>query len=164
VGNDVIATVSSKNWQLTKAIARIGNMRWHFDRQGFWRYRYIVSSVDTGETVALFERNRWGYGGTLTWSNGRSVDFRSAEFRGKQQGWGRMQWTWFIDNQSLLHFNSKNGWFVTEARVNVMAINLLPDDIAFLLTFGWYLLMMKKFDVINGAVIIAAVILYMWWV
>jgi hypothetical protein len=64
-GNDLIATVSWENWQQTKAIAQIGNKRWRFERQGFWRPRDVVSAVELGETVAVFERNRWGYGGTL---------------------------------------------------------------------------------------------------
>ncbi len=150
-GNDVIATVSWENWQQTKAIAEIGNKFLRFERQGFWRSRDVVSAVELGETVAVFERNSWGYGGTLTWSNGRC-----AEFKGKRQGWWTMQWTWYIDNEPLLHFNSKYSWVETKDQVDIVAANLPPDDIALLLTFGWYLLMKKTANETNAALAGAA--------
>jgi hypothetical protein len=99
----------------------------------------------------VFERNRWGYGGTLRWSNGRS-----AEFKGKRHGWWTMQWTWYIDNQPLLHFNSKYSWVETKDQVDIVAANLPPDDIALLLTFGWYLLMKKTANETNAALAGAA--------
>jgi hypothetical protein len=67
-----------------------------------------------------------------------------------------MQWTWYIDNQPLLHFNSKYSWVETKDQVDIVAANLPADDIAILLTFGWYLLMKKTADETNAALVGAA--------
>jgi hypothetical protein len=132
-GEEVVARI---DWQKgSLAVAQVGDGRWTFKRQGFWRQRVTVRQEGSEVDIAGFDLG-WSGGGTLDPGAGRRFRWGSANF------W-RSSWQWTAeDGTPLVRFVAKQGWTKMEGVVEIEPAAADLPEFPLLVTLGWYLLVM----------------------
>jgi len=146
-GEEIVATL---RWQKgSLAVAEVGDGRWTFKRQGFWRQRVTVRQEGSDVDIAQFELGWWG-GGTLDPGAGRRFRWGSANF------W-RSNWQWTAeDDTPLVRFVGQQRWTKMEGAVEVEPAAADLPELPLLATLGWYLLVMTANEEAAGAVVVMA--------
>jgi hypothetical protein len=145
---DVVATLRFQRGSLADAEAE--GHHWTFKRQGFWQPRVTVRVSGSDADVALFWP-RWAGGGTLEFADGRSVNFRSANF------W-QSEWVWQEQekDQPLILFKGRHGLIKAKGAVEIQPAGAAHPDAALLALLGWYLILLHADDANASVAAVAA--------
>jgi hypothetical protein len=144
--DDVVATLRFQRGSLADAEAE--GHHWTFKRQGFWQPRVTVRVAGSDSDVAIF-RPRWVGGGTLDFTDGRSVDLRSANF------W-QSEWVWQEKDQPLILFKGRHGLVKAKGAVEIQPAAAGRPDVALLVLLGWYLILLHADDAASSGALVAA--------
>jgi hypothetical protein len=128
----------------SSAVASIAGATWTFKRVGFFSPRTTARPEGGAADIAVYEPNFSGSKGTLTVGGGAQVRLRSANFWSTE---------WVIEDPAgtaLVVFHNK-GMFKHGATVEVSDAGRGRTDLALLLTFGWYILVLYMEDASAGA-------------
>jgi hypothetical protein len=145
-GDDVVATLRFQRGSLADAEAE--GHHWTFKRQGFWQPRVTVRVAGSDADVAVF-RPRWVGGGTLDFTDGRTVDLRSANF------W-QSEWVWQEKDQPLILFKGRHGLIKAKGAVEFQSAAAGRPDLALLVLLGWYLILLHADDAASSGALVAA--------
>lgn len=77
-GDQLLATIRLQGWARPVAIAECASGRWEFVLEGWFRSRYVIRSLDTGEDVAILHRRRILGGGDLEFPDGTRYEARTT--------------------------------------------------------------------------------------
>jgi hypothetical protein len=133
--DEVVARLTWEKRFGTLAAAETSTGRWTFKRVGFWRPRATVRTEGSDTDLAVFEP-RWTGAGTLTTTAGR-------EYRWSSNNIWQTAWQWSdTADIPLVRFASRQGLTRMSARVETLPAGEGLDDLALLVTLGWYLLIL----------------------
>ena len=118
-----------------------------FKRIGFWHTRATVRREGADTDLAVFEHNTWSGGGTLTLADGRVIRISTNFWQ------SRIEWQW-ADGRPLFRYETE-GFMRLGASLELAAgADALPE-LLWMLSFGWYLVVMLQRDQATQAVIIS---------
>jgi hypothetical protein len=109
------------------------NQSWAFKLEGWFRRRVTVHALDSGVHAAVF-RWRWAEGGTLELPEGRILHF------GVVKNSSPLRYDWLDpDGTSLVHFQTRVGFDISEALVEMEQAAARHSELPLLVVLGEYL-------------------------
>jgi hypothetical protein len=132
---ELLATLTRSNWRMSASVEATGN-RWTFDRKGFWRPRYIIRSVGTGEEPA--QLTRLGGKATLTYHDGREFHWRQVNV------WSGNRWVWSNAEGEPLMGIQVRGVFRQRGEISLDPELSAKKAPSLLLFLGWYLILLQQ--------------------
>ena len=141
-GNRTIATLS---WPKgVTAEARAAGEAWLFEQTGFWHRRVQATRRDTTAQTTTFDPG-WTGGGALTLATGRRVRWGADNIL-------RSRWSWrAADGAPLARMERRHDPSGVVGRVEVEPGVAMVPELALLLPFGWFLLLVQARDSDDGA-------------
>jgi hypothetical protein len=142
---DVLATIIWHG-QFSASVEATGN-RWEFGRKGFWRPRYVIQSVGTGEEPAqLTRRIRRA---ALVYPDGR-------EFHWKQyNSMSGIRWVWSTADDEPLMGIRLRGVFQQRGEISLDPELAAAKAPSLLLFLGWYLILLQQAESSSAAIVVA---------
>jgi len=137
-GDDLVATLSFRSTFGSFATARTADGVWTFKRVGFWQTRATVRADGQPADLAVFQHATWSGGGTLRLADGREILVTTNFWQ------SRIEFRW-PDGEVLFRY-STSGFLRQESDLEVMPALARVAEAAWLLPFGWYLVVMMHED------------------
>ena len=144
--DEVVATLSFRSAFGSFATAASADGCWTFKRVGFWQPRATVRVEGGTDELAVFEHNTWSGGGTLTLAGGGPVRVTTNVWHSKIE--------FLSAGDDVLFRYLTEGFLRQESRLEVMPPLERMPEMAWLLLFGWYLVVMMHEDSATAAVIV----------
>ena len=145
-GDETVATLTFRSAFGSFATARSAGGSWTFKRVGFWQSRATVRAEGAADDLAVFEHNTWSGGGTLTLAGGGPVRVTTNVWHSKIE--------FLSAGDDVLFRYLTEGFLRQESRLEVMPPLERMPEMAWLLLFGWYLVVMMHEDSAAAAVIV----------
>ena len=146
-GQTTVAQLSFPKHFGSFAIADTATGRFTFKRVGFWHTRATVRRDGADTDLAVFEHNTWSGGGTLTLADGRAINISTNFWQSK------IEWQW-PDGHSLFRYETE-GFMRLGASLEISPEAAALPELLWLLSFGWYLVVMIQHDQASQAVVIS---------
>lgn len=116
-----------------------------FKRIGFWHTRATVRREGSDTDLAVFEHATWSGGGTLRLSDGRVIRITTNFWR------SRIEFQW--ENGLPLFRYETEGFMRLGASIELEPAGAALPELLWLLSFGWYLVVMIQRDAASQAVV-----------
>jgi len=146
-GTDLVANLSFKGAFGTLAEARSADGAWTFKRVGFWQTRATVRRNGDTRDLAVFEHNTWKGGGTLRIGGGRSILVTTNLWQSRID--------FLLAEDHTLFSYLTEGFMRQEASLEVRPSAERMPELPWLLSFGWYLVVMMHQDASASVVIVS---------
>ena len=131
------------------AEAKVFGVAWSFKRTGFFHPKATARVLGSDQNLAEYEPGWSGHKGHITLAGGERLILQITSF------WGG-EWALLTEaGQSLLRFQNR-GIIRHGAGVDVDRDARHRPDLALLLTFSWYILVLHQLDSDAAAVVVAA--------
>lgn len=143
-GDSVLAHLEWLKILGTLAAAGTADARWTFKRTGFLTSVVTARAAGTETDIATYEPNWMGTKGRLQ-SGGQTLLLKGANF------WAT-QWVLLDGETPLLQFSS-HGVFKAGAQVTVCEAARERKDLALLICFVWYILLLHMQDSSTAAIV-----------
>lgn len=148
-GESSIGTLEFSSGFGSLAEARISGAAWSFKRTGFFHPKATARLLGSDQNLAEYEPGWSGHKGLITLAGGERLTLQITSFWGG--GWALLTEA----GQSLVRFQNR-GIIRHGAGVDVDMDARHRHDLALLLTFGWYILVLHQLDSDAAAVVVAA--------
>ncbi len=127
----VIATLNcSKGWG-RKAVVKIGDKEWTFQKKGFWKQVIEVQPNQSPYEKKTFELC-WRHRGKFEGPDRKFYQFRPVN-------WWRTIWSWQDDKKnSLVQFKSHG--FSLKRKGTIQLTSPLNDELLCMIVLGWFIL------------------------
>jgi hypothetical protein len=133
-----VATLSFRSAFGSFATASSAEGNWTFKRIGFWQTRATVRAEGEMADLAVFEPHTWSGGGTLRLADGRSILVTTNLWQTKIE-------FQLAEDHVLFRYRTE-GFLRQESELEVMPSLDGMRERAWLLLFGWYLVVMMHQD------------------
>ena len=137
-GDELVAVLRFPSSFSSQAKAESAEGCWTFERVGFWRNKTVIRACGKQIPLAVFKNSRWGSGGTLELSDGRSypasTNFWHTELEIRNEA-----------DELLLSLRS-GGVARLSATVAIHIGAARLPEVPWLVMLGCYLLVMMKAD------------------
>ena len=146
-GDEVCARLSFPRLFGSFAIAEAAGGTWTFKRVGFWHTRATIRKEGADTDLAVFEHNTWSGGGTLRLADGRKIQITTNFWQSRIEFQSE-------DGRPLFRYETEGFMRLGATLESLPAVAALPE-LPWLLTFGWYLVVMIQHDAATQAVVIS---------
>jgi hypothetical protein len=147
--HELIATLRFRSSFGSLATAESADGCWTFKRVGFWQVKATIRSCGSETDIATFKNNTWTGGGTLELSDGRkflaTTNVWQTNFELKTEA-----------GETLVRFK-RGGLVHLSAKVEIQPGAAGVPDLPWVMTFGWYLIVMLYMDSASTAGSFAAI-------
>ncbi len=144
-GEEIAATLRFRSSFGSFATAASADGTWTFKRVGFWQTRVTVRAAGAEADQAVFKNNTWNGGGTLELPGGRKYPANSNfwatryEFR-RETG------------EPLISYTNIRGVMRISSQVEIHGPAQEIAEMPWLVSLGWYLMVMLYMDSAGAAV------------
>ena len=150
-GEESVASLTWPSGGGAQSVAEAGERCWIFTCSGLWRPRLTVRAVGADADLAVFHA-RWTGSGVLEVLPGRRFRWDAADRR-------RSRWTWRAeDGRALVTLGGRQGMTRLDGRVDISPPAVGEPELALLVSFGWYLVLLRARDSVNAAAAVPAAI------
>lgn len=156
-GSDTVATLEFRSSFGSLAVARDATSAWTFKRVGFFSPRATARVEGTLPDLAVFTPRWTGREGELALAGGETLRFAAANFWGTRFALGDAGGRTLVTFGPELDVHRFSDLFRTQALVSVDPSAASRPDLALLVLFGWYLVVLQHEDAAGGAAATASV-------
>ena len=147
-GDMIAATLRFRSSFGSFATAESADGSWTFKRVGFWNTKATVRASGAETDLAVFKNNTWSGGGTLELPDGRkypaNTNFWATQYEFKTES-----------GEPLVTYKKIGGVLHMSSRVEIHASSKEVAEMPWLVSLGWYLMVMLYMD--SAAAGVAAV-------
>jgi hypothetical protein len=152
--DDLFATLKFETTFGSLAMAKSGVGTWTFKRVGFFKPQ-VTARIQGAEDNLMVYRPGWGGAdGVLEFADGQTYVWKLANF------WATQYQIVDAEGNFLIGYTSKidnpTDLIKDQARVDIAPEARSKDELALLLLFGWYLIILQQEDVLATATAVAA--------
>ena len=136
--DSLLATLRFRSFWGTFATAETADGCWTFKRVGFWQTRVTIHPCNSEDEIAAFKNDTWSDGGTLLFPDKRkylaNTNFWKTQYEFKTE-----------NGEPLIHFQNV-GFVRPSAKVTIHESAKAMPELSWIVTLGWYLILMMEND------------------